>query len=354
MLKLKDSDRPIVDGIADLLDGAGGLKRVRRVQSAPMTLDRDIWAKLAEFGWLGAAVPEEQGGVGLGVREIMLLLEHAGMRLMPEPLVPALAASVILARCGKPAASLLSAVIAGTSICIPVETALTEKSGKLDGVTASLSEAYAGDVFLVPVDVGGTIKAVVVAHDTTGLSLENQPTVDGGALTRLRFIGVDLSNLPVLATGAVAEEAFAEARDLTRRGYAAMLTGLMDAALEMTVQYMKDRKQFGVPIGTFQALQHRAASLSMLLHTSRALLHESCRAVGPRRPIAALVAKSYISDSAMQTVKECVQMHGAMGYTAEHDMSLFFRRAMAWSVAGGDAMSCRKQLHAERQRLQDF
>jgi alkylation response protein AidB-like acyl-CoA dehydrogenase len=358
MLKLRDTDRPIVDGIADLLDGAGALKRVRRVQSNPMSLDRDIWAKLAELGWLGAAVPEEQGGVGLGLREIMLLLEHAGQRLMPEPLVLALAGSMILARCSDDASQLLAAVIAGTSICVPVEAAshdeLTAKAGKLDGLTGFVSDGHVADIFLVLADVGGVSQVLAVPCDVAGLTVESQAGVDGGSITRLRFKAVALSNLSVLAKGAVADEAFAAARDLARLGYAALLTGLMDAALAMTVQYMKDRKQFGVPIGSFQALQHRAASLSVVGKTSSALLYEACRAVGSRRSMAALAAKSYASESAMQTVKECVQLHGAMGYTAEHDMSLFFRRAMALSVAGGDAISCRKQFHAERQLIQEF
>jgi len=137
-------------------------------------------------------------------------------------------------------------------------------------------------------------------------------------------------------------------------GYSALLVGLADEALAMTVQYLKDRKQFGVPIGSFQALQHSAASLYVLIKASHALLYEACQASAARRAIAALSAKSYAAETAMTTVKECVALHGAMGYTAEHNMSLYFRRAMALAVAGGDAVTCRKRLHAERQLLQDL
>jgi len=125
----------------------------------------------------------------------------------------------------------------------------------------------------------------------------------------------------------------------------------MDEALQMTVTYLKDRRQFGVPIGSFQALQHRAASLYVVIKANRALLYEACKAGPERRRVAALGLKAYAAQSAMQTVKECVQLHGAMGYTEEHDMSLFFRRAMALAVAGGDAASCRKLLYAERERI---
>src|SRR6185437_16742396 len=88
MLKLRDTDRHITDGITELLESAGGLPRVRRLQAGTQSFDREAWSKLAEHGWLGAAVPEAQGGTSLTTREIALLLEYAGKKLMPEPLVP--------------------------------------------------------------------------------------------------------------------------------------------------------------------------------------------------------------------------------------------------------------------------
>lgn len=359
MLKLKDTDRHIVDGIADLLESAGGLTRVRRLQAGKLSFDRAAWGKLAEFGWLGAAVPEAQGGVGLEPREILLLLEHAGKRLMPEPLVLALASSIILARCSSDAArTLLGEMIAGNTICVPVsgeaDQLLKAAAGKIDGVTAFVSDGHVGDRFLALIETGGEVQAVVVTRDMPGVAVESEETVDGGSITRLKFSGVKLTDLVALGKGGEASEAFAAACALARLGYAALLTGLMDEALAMTVQYLKDRRQFGVPIGSFQALQHRAASLYVLTKQSRALLYEAGRAGVQRRAIAALAAKSYATETAMQTVKECVALHGAMGYTAEHNMSLYFRRAMALAVAGGDAVSCRKLLHAERALIQDF
>jgi alkylation response protein AidB-like acyl-CoA dehydrogenase len=296
----------------------------------------------------------------LELREILLLLEHAGKRLMPEPLVLALAGSVILARSnGDAAARLLTDVIAGKSICVAVEgegeEPLKAAAGKLTATTGYVADGHVGDHFLMPVESDGAIQGVVVARNMPGVSIESEETVDGGSITRLRLSGITLSDLAVLNKGQEAVEAFRAANALARLGYAALLTGLMDEALQMTVQYLKDRRQFGVPIGSFQALQHRAASLYVVIKASRALLYEAGRAERTqRRSIAALAAKSYASETAMQTVKECVALHGAMGYTAEHNMSLYFRRAMALAVAGGDPVSCRKKLHAERQLIQDF
>jgi alkylation response protein AidB-like acyl-CoA dehydrogenase len=211
-------------------------------------------------------------------------------------------------------------------------------------------DAHAADVFVTLLDD----KLVAIPRNAKGATVETQDTVDGGSITRLRFDRVSPSGLTALASGHEARAAFLGGRDLALVGYAALLVGLADEALAMTVQYLKDRKQFGVPIGTFQALQHRAASLYVIIKGSHALLYEACQASTARRAIAALSAKSYAAEIALTTVKECVALHGAMGYTAEHNMSLYFRRAMTLAVAGGDAVTCRKRLHAERQLLQDI
>jgi alkylation response protein AidB-like acyl-CoA dehydrogenase len=345
MLKLKDTDRHITDSIAELLEATGGLARVRRLQAGTLSFDREAWGRLAEGGWLGAAVPEAQGGTGLATRDIALLLEYAGKKLLPEPLVPALAASVMLARSGTAGATLLADLIAGKTVVMPIEAEMGLKAP-----TAYAADGHAADMFLALIDD----KLVVIPRHAKGVTIETQDTVDGGSIARLTFAGVTLGDLTVLATGEQAGEAFRAGRDLALLGYTALLVGLADEAMAMTVQYLKDRKQFGVPIGTFQALQHRAASLYVIIKGSHALLYEACQAGTARRAIASLSAKSYAAETALTTVKECVALHGAMGYTAEHNMSLYFRRAMTLAVAGGDAVTCRKRLHAERQLLQEF
>ena len=357
MASLKDSDRHIVDSIGGLLDGAGGLDRVRRLQAASMSFDAEAWAQLAANGWLGASVPEAQGGVGLTLGEIVLLLEHAGKRLMPEPLVLALGAANLLARCNAaPARQLLAGLVAGKPICVPVGGEMSgegrsplkpDSAQRLTGTTAYVSDGHVGEVFLVQLDS----VVYAVTRDAPGVVIESEETVDGGSITRLRFDGVKLTDLTLLQNGPEADSAFAAATDLMRLGYAALLVGLMDEALDTTVAYLKDRRQFGVAIGSFQALQHRAASLYVIIKSTRALLYEAAKAGAERRSVAALGAKAYAAKAAMQTVQECVALHGAIGYTEEYKMSLFFRRAMALAVAGGDAVSCRKLLYAQREKI---
>src|SRR5579871_5396361 len=232
MHKLKDTDRHIVDSIADLLESAGGLDRVRRWQAGPKSFDRAAWAKLAEHGWLGAAVPEAQGGVGLGTRELLLLLEEAGKRLMPEPLVLALAASRILAQSGEAGAGLLADLIAGKTIAVPVEgevgATLTARGGSLDGVTAYISDSHVGDVFLALIEDEHAPQIVAIPRNMQGVTLESEDTVDGGSITRLRFHAVKIAGLRVLAKGSEATVTFGAARDLALLGYSALLVGLMD------------------------------------------------------------------------------------------------------------------------------
>ncbi len=329
------------------------------MQAGASSFDRAMWGQLAALGWLGASVSEAQGGVGLEVREIALLLEHAGKRLMPEPLAPALGAAIVLAGCGAPAAALLGELIAGTTVVAPIEAdappAKVGAGGRINGKTGYVFDADAADRFVTPIDIGGEVSAVAIARDTPGVAIESETNVDGGSVTVLRFEGVAAGDLTVLAKGAGPAAAFKDARDLMRIGYAALLLGLTDEALRFTVQYLKDRKQFGVAIGSFQALQHRCASIYVDLNATRALIYESCRAYGTKRQaVAALGAKAHAADTALHAVKECVQLHGAMGYTDEHNMSLYFRRAMALAVAGGDAASCRRTLYSERALVREI
>ena len=185
----------------------------------------------------------------------------------------------MLGRSGASGASLLADLIAGKTMVIPVEA----EEG-LKAPTAYAADGHAADVFLALIDD----KLVAIPRNTKGVTVETQDTVDGGSIARLKFDRVTLGGLTVLASGEQARDAFRAGRDLALLGYTALLVGLADEALAMTVQYLKDRKQFGVPIGSFQALQHRAASLYVVIKGSHALLYEACQASAAQRAIAAL------------------------------------------------------------------
>ena len=193
--------------------------------------------------------------------------------------------------------------------------------------------------------LGGYDVPQVVTYAWLGQALLMTTALMGGGFE------ADLGEPEVVLPGTETRRALARHLSLA---LASDAIGGSHAVIDLTVAYLKERQQFGKVIGTFQALQHRSASLYVIIKCSHALLYEACQASAARRAIAALSAKSYAAETALTTVKECVALHGAMGYTAEHNMSLYFRRAMALAVAGGDAVTCRKRLHAERQLLQDI
>jgi alkylation response protein AidB-like acyl-CoA dehydrogenase len=124
------------------------------------------------------------------------------------------------------------------------------------------------------------------------------------------------------------------------------MVGLMHEALQITLGYMALRKQFGQPIGAFQALQHRAASCYVSMVSTRATVHEACRSLAQPALLhrAAAIAKAAVSDAALHVTKECVQFHGAIGFTDEHDIGLFLRRAMTLAARQGNARDQRARL----------
>lgn len=330
-------DGMMVESARTFLARVGGVKRVRVLRSQWPDFDRAVWRELAGLGWLSILVPEEVGGLGLEPHDTMTFLDTIGAQLLPEPLVPALAAIDLITRCGAADGRLIESLLSGEYVCVP---ALHVASS---GVRIAWDAAWA-DSFLIE-DAGAAPGVRLLPRDTHGLVLEVEETVDGASLGKLRLDDVNGSDLPLLAGGDAAADALGRCRDLMRLGWSALLTGLMSGALDISLEYLKLRHQFGVPIGSFQALQHRAASMYVDLVASRALLHEAARAFNTRKQsFAAAAAKARASDAALRLTKEAIQFHGAIGYTDEHDIGLFLKRAMALGAAGGNGRQCRTDI----------
>jgi alkylation response protein AidB-like acyl-CoA dehydrogenase len=174
--------------------------------------------------------------------------------------------------------------------------------------------------------------------------LRASPTVDGGSLGELRFEGTIVDREHILLSGAPASAAFESLADALCIGRAAQLTGLMSEALRITVEYLKTREQFGRPIGSFQALQHRAATAYIDIAASRSLLYEACRAFGTaKQGRAAAAAGARACGAALRVTQDCVQLHGAIGFADEFDIGLFLRRAIALAGAAGGEMHNRRR-----------
>lgn len=350
--------RLIAQSAADLLDGLGGLGRARRVRDAWPLFDQSAWHEMAGAGWPGSLVPEEQGGAGLRLDEACALLEAAGGRLAAEPLAACIAAGLLLARSATPHATLLlQGLLAGERVVVPVAPAQsawpgesgidakrTEQGIRLSGLEPRIADCQGATDFLVGLEAGGEFLVVHLEASNPALELRASQTVDGTSLGELRLAGLMVQPQHILLAGAPASAAFEALADALCLGRAAQLVGLMDEALRLTVEYLKTREQFGRPIGSFQALQHRAATAYIDVAASRSLLYEACRAFGTaKQGRAAAAAGARACGAALRVTQECVQLHGAIGFADECDIGLFLRRAMALAGAAGGEIQNRRR-----------
>ncbi|HVK95294.1 MAG TPA: acyl-CoA dehydrogenase family protein [Noviherbaspirillum sp.] len=328
----------VADSALEFARGTGGVQRARAVRDNAPQFDTRIWAQIAELGWLGVGVDEHHGGLGMDTGAACALLESVGRVLLPEPLVPAIAAARLLSECNTDvAAGLLEPLVAGTRLCIPVRADNAETSAPL--CLTHVPDAYPGAVLLVGAGAGDSFVIRAVDSTVAGVAASTDACVDGSILSTFHIQPAAWQASPMVAQGAAVQEAFARAHDTMLFGYAAYLVGLMHEALQLAIEYMKIRTQFGTPIGSFQALQHRAASCHVDIVASRALLYEASRCFDtPARARAASAAKARASAAALRVTKECVQFHGAIGFADEHDIGLYLRKAMTLAARYGGEM----------------
>jgi alkylation response protein AidB-like acyl-CoA dehydrogenase len=312
------------DSAAGIAPRKGDLKRIRALRFTEPGFDRATWRKMCDMGWLGLRVPEDAGGSGLGMREFCGLAEELGAGLAPEPLIPAAMAAALLP------ADHLPDLLSGDRIVLaawqeqPNSLALTGatemRDGRLNGGKIFVPMAAGADAFLVTVPGG----VALVDRDAPGVHVEIHKTQDGGNYGTLIFDNAPAQHIEGDATDALEQTIMASA---------AYLFGLMDRAFAITLDYMKTREQFGHKIGSFQALQHRAADMQIQLSLTRAVVKSAAVAMDrerDQRARQAVVSRAKIraSDAAMTVTRTCIQLHGGVGYTDAYDIGLFLRKAM--------------------------
>lgn len=324
--------------------------RVRAVRDSDAPFDREMWGRLAENGWLEILVPERLGGAGLGLEAATLITRRLGRGAFPEPFV---AAGVL--------APVVLAAAAGTGADADSEARLVELlQGELIAGVAWHGDVAAGDQGHLNGEsrftgVGGADGYVVAANGpdgtelfwleagTPGLAVRNERQADGSISAALTLTGAPGARLA--GGGDVVEDAL----DVARVALAAELLGIADAALELTLAYLLQRKQFDRAIGSFQALQHRAVDMWMARELANAAV-EAAVAVyadpdsSPReRAIAASSAKARAAMTAPYVCNEALQLHGAIGFTDEYDLGLYLNRALALAPWLGNAREHRRR-----------
>lgn len=318
-------ERLLVESVMRWASHVGGVAHARALRDKGGAFDPSVWQQMADQGWTAVCVPEPRGGLGLGIRHACLLLEAVGRVLLPEPLVTSLAASHLLSRMDEVGAKHLEMLSHGDHTYVPVVQPSIEFPLRL----AHVPDVHPGSVLLIGGRHKGDYVVAALESAATGVEVHHETCVDGTTLSDVSCSMAARRQLDVLYTGEKAAELFSQALDALSLGYGAYLVGLMDEALSITVDYMRTRRQFGVPIAEFQALQHRAASAYTDMAACRALVREGCRAFGgPRSAEAATAVRARTAGAAMRVTKECVQFHGAIGFTDECDIGLYLRRAM--------------------------
>jgi alkylation response protein AidB-like acyl-CoA dehydrogenase len=331
-----------------------GLRRLRD-EHDPTGFSRELWREMAELGWAGFLVPEAYGGSDFGLVGLGLVMEQAGHTLAATPLLSTAligASALVLGGNEAQQQAHLPALVAGERIFAlaleetphhaPHRVALaaerTATGYRLNGEKRFVLDGHVADMLIVAARTADErIELFLVPADVPGISRTRTWMVDSRNAATIRFDQVEIGADSRLEGGADLLEAIL---DRARAGLAAEMLGSSTEAFERTVQYLKERKQFGVLIGTFQALKHRAASMFCELELTRSAVLAALSALedGSKDAAAlASLAKAKAGDSFFLIGNEGVQMHGGIGMTDEHDVGLFLKRARVAQASFGDA-----------------
>ena len=339
---------------------------VRELMEDDTGFDSDLWKKMAEVGWLGLVLPEEYGGAGMNFRDLTILLEEMGRTVLPAPFISTLllvGMPVLAYGTEEQKNEILPKVASGEAVCT---LAALEEDGDwwadsinlradyrggqyvINGTKLFVPDAKVADYMLIAArtkrtespeegitlflldtsEVWGTMSATLKTMDETR------------KLYEVVFLNVPVSSRNILGEVHQGWPIIKQIALHTTAALCAEMVGAGEKVLEMTVDYLKERVAFGVVIGSFQALQHRAADMVIGLEYSRTLMEWAAEAIKENDPDAATavaMAKSFCGDTCKKVVAEGIQMHGGIGFTWDHDMHLYFKRVWADDNAFGDS-----------------
>ncbi|MBV8820037.1 MAG: acyl-CoA dehydrogenase family protein, partial [Acidobacteriaceae bacterium] len=327
--------------------------------------DAKLWSKMAEQGWMGIIFSEDYGGFGLGYVEMAAVLEEMGRALLPGPYLSTLLAGSIIEYAGSEdrTKKFLTAICKGeakSTLAFLEESvswsprhfgmkARRESNGYvLTGHKRFVPDAAVADFLLCAAMVAHEPAIFLVPCDAAGFNARPTPAMDGTRkLYEVMFDSISLPEDALLAKGSLAVAAIEHGFGIAKIALVAEMVGGMQRLLEITVEYAKTRKQFGRPIGQFQAVQHMCADMLLLTESSRSAAYFAAFARNEGLPEAASavsVAKAYASDAYREVGNRAIQVHGGMGFTWENDVHLYYRRAKGSEISFGDANWHREQL----------
>jgi alkylation response protein AidB-like acyl-CoA dehydrogenase len=336
--------------------------KVRQLMESEDAYDPELWRRIGEMGWTGLGIPEQYGGVG-GFLDLVVVLEEAGRALLPGPFYSTMGLAVpalIEAGSETQKKAVLGAIASGEA---RATAAITEPSGRwdaegiglearpsgegwtLNGVKLFVPDAAVADHMVVAARTRGSgetgVTLFLVSGRPKGMTVTGMKTLD---MTRrwyeVKFDAVQLGADALMGSPGEGWTALKRALEWSAAALSAEMVGGSQHVLDASVEYAKTRQQFGKPIGIYQAVSHKLADMLMETESARSATYYAAWAVdadAPDRSLAVSMAKAYTSDAFRRASGNGIQVHGGIGFTWEHDMHLYFKRAKASEVTLGDA-----------------
>jgi alkylation response protein AidB-like acyl-CoA dehydrogenase len=349
---LTDEQQAIKSTAREFLAARYKSERIRELVDTAEGFEPSDWKEMAELGWTGLALPEEWGGQGLGIVELSVLFEEMGYALAPSPLLSNTIAGLALAANGTDeqrerwlprlasgeARGTVALFDAGTSATIGdfAMEAVPDGDGiLLGGEKVMVMDAAEADFFLVATADG---RRHLVESDAKDVRAEPESSID--STRRIYTVHLDPVHIGPEATLNGVQEDYLPVLWRACVALAAESTGVAQRAMEMAVEYAKDRQQFGRPIGAYQAVSHRCAQMLLETENSRSAVYGAAWAADAEPeslPLAASMAKAYASDAGWRVPDASIQVHGGIGFTWEHDLHFFLKRGKANAATFGTA-----------------
>ncbi len=340
-------------------------EKVRALMETETAFDAKLWEGIADQGWTGLIVPEEFGGLGLGVVELAVVSEEMGRAVLPGPFLSTTWAAALISRAGSEGqkAHYLESISAGTTKATVAYLEASadwnadaiqlkaEKDGdnlRLNGRKEFVTDAAVADLIITIARLEGELAIIPVAAKAEGLKIIATPGIDPTRkLYAVEFTNVSVPQADVLETGYRAKAALEQATGIANVALCAEMVGGMAWTVQESVEYVKTRQQFGKPVGMFQAVQHKCADMLLWTESSRSAVYYAAWALSvddPSAKLAVSIAKAYTSDGARETGNRGIQVHGGIGFTWEHNLHLYYKRFKASETMFGDPNYHREEI----------
>jgi alkylation response protein AidB-like acyl-CoA dehydrogenase len=355
--ELSEDQRLLVDTVSSFVKKESPIERMRKLRDGDLGWDKAVWKKMGELGWLGVMFPESVGGADMGFVTLGMMIEQLGTALVPEPILPLVLAGVPLTKLGTPEQQqrFLAPAIAGDE---SLALAYAEEKSRFDVATIDTSakksgsgytlfgkkrmvlNGHAADHLVVSAASAAGLSLFVVDPAMKGVTIQKLDFMDGGKGAIVSLDNVEVEGDRLLGGEGKALEVLELTMDYGVAAASAEASGILQTVLWMTRGYLMERKQFGVAIGSFQALQHRTVDMFVETELAKSvaimamLKVEESDVLERKRALSA--AKVQIGESGAFVTRQGIQLHGGIGVTDEHNVGLFFKRMHVLGTLFGD------------------